>query len=638
MSYLKINRLVVLKDVADGSIKVFDEKFHSGLNIIRSDGNSSGKTTILDFIYFALGGEHTNWKPAALQCSRAILEIAASDVVLTLRRNISTQEKLPLDIFYGSYEESVRNANSWTTSGYSRQLKSLSFSEVLFKALGIPEAPSSLEAKMTMYQLLRLLYADQFADSLHIYRNDEWSSKDTQQAIGELLCGVGDFELFAKKIELKDAQTRVAELKSSYRSLAKLLVSFSDSTQIDIDAVIATTKQKLKVAEKELEEAQNSYDPTQDKHVRKDKNRLQNSLQTQYKKVLKAEEDLKILSYDNEERVRFICHLEQLLEDFDDANQVFDALGHIQYTHCPACFKELPPHEPDECSVCGATLESGEENPLALAARLDLEMQIRESRKMEEVANEDVKRAQEKFRSEQNKYKKIERDLLQFRNSLTSPQATLVATKAKEVGSLEAHVEELENIKHQFGELTTLENDLKTAEKHFNQLTRNVENIELQLTTRRTKIYTEISANTIEIIEKDLRDHNDFEDLKSFSFSFRNDSFHLNNMERVTNSASSMAIAKVSFLLAIFKASLEDSDMYFPRFMLLDNIEDKGVREIRSQNFQDIVAEISDGSEVDHQIIITTATISPSLDDPKYTVGELYSTENRSLKFDGLST
>ena len=56
MSFLKLNKLLVTKE----SDTAYYEVFHEGINIIRGD-NSSGKSTISNFIFFALGGEFTNW-------------------------------------------------------------------------------------------------------------------------------------------------------------------------------------------------------------------------------------------------------------------------------------------------------------------------------------------------------------------------------------------------------------------------------------------------------------------------------------------------------------------------------------------------------------------------------------------------
>jgi DNA repair exonuclease SbcCD ATPase subunit len=62
-----------------GNVVAYDEEFHRGVNIIRGE-NSSGKSTISDFIFFGLGGEFDRWKDAAahwklrlrLLCSRFI--------------------------------------------------------------------------------------------------------------------------------------------------------------------------------------------------------------------------------------------------------------------------------------------------------------------------------------------------------------------------------------------------------------------------------------------------------------------------------------------------------------------------------------------------------------------------------------
>ena len=70
----------------------------------------------------------------------------------------------------------------------------------------------------------------------------------------------------------------------------------------------------------------------------------------------------------------------------------------------------------------------------------------------------------------------------------------------------------------------------------------------------------------------------------------------------------------------------------YPRFLLLDNIEDKGMNEQRSQNFQRLIAAISENLETEHQIIFTTSMVDPRLDESDMTVGERYSFRNKTLK------
>ena len=57
-------RINELKLYASGT-NVYHGIFHDGVNVIRSEDNSCGKSTIMNFIYFLLGGEDIEWPKAA---------------------------------------------------------------------------------------------------------------------------------------------------------------------------------------------------------------------------------------------------------------------------------------------------------------------------------------------------------------------------------------------------------------------------------------------------------------------------------------------------------------------------------------------------------------------------------------------
>ena len=95
-----------------------------------------------------------------------------------------------------------------------------------------------------------------------------------------------------------------------------------------------------------------------------------------------------------------------------------------------------------------------------------------------------------------------------------------------------------------------------------------------------------------------------------------------------------MVILKNAIRFAIFFASLELDFFRYPKFILCDNIEDKGMVDERSKNFQKKIIEISEREifkNIDFQIIFTTSKIAEELNIPKYTVGSFYTSENKTL-------
>jgi hypothetical protein len=131
---LIVSRLVVERN----EHAVYDEPFHIGVNVIRGE-NSSGKSTILNFIFYGLGGDLADWSEVALLCTRVVLEVRINGHPATLSREISAQAGQPMEIFGGDYDAARRAPRAeWIRYPYRRTANLESFSQALFRLLILP--------------------------------------------------------------------------------------------------------------------------------------------------------------------------------------------------------------------------------------------------------------------------------------------------------------------------------------------------------------------------------------------------------------------------------------------------------------------------------------------------------------------
>ncbi len=86
------------------------------------------------------------------------------------------------------------------------------------------------------------------------------------------------------------------------------------------------------------------------------------------------------------------------------------------------------------------------------------------------------------------------------------------------------------------------------------------------------------------------------------------------------------------FHIALLVASVKKEYVRFPRLLILDGIENGGMSDDRSRNFQKIVKEVSDGIECKHQIFIATRSIYSGLENSKYQIGEKLTSNRKSIK------
>jgi hypothetical protein len=91
------------------------------------------------------------------------LEVETASSILTLHRAIGGKLE-PVSVYFGPLADSLEaDIDAWQRFPIRRPPggKDLSITQVLFRAVGLPEAPSLGNSNVTMHQVLRLLYADQ---------------------------------------------------------------------------------------------------------------------------------------------------------------------------------------------------------------------------------------------------------------------------------------------------------------------------------------------------------------------------------------------------------------------------------------------------------------------------------------------
>jgi hypothetical protein len=615
---------------------MYDETFHEGVNIIHGD-NGSGKSTIADFIYFALGGDLREWRPEASFADYVLAEVGAQDALLTVKRAVSDTGTRPMEIFFGPYEEAiVSDITRWETFPYARPDSGYSFSQVLFRAIGIPEAISDGISNITMHQLLRVLYSDQLTPVQRIFRVERFDTWQTKQAVGDLLCGLGGYDLYALQLFLRDLLKDYNEASERLKSLITVASSYGDKILAEhlTTAINAATNERDNLQQQLLaliEQADDDPGHETDKIVK----RQRRELATARRAAAEISDKVEVLEDELEDADRFIDHLEQTVSEFDDASSTFFALGAVRFEFCPSCFTLLKDREHDrqgECHLCGSSTAREHDEARALAVKLDLQMQINESRQLQTDRERALVGLKSELRAANGKLRSAIAANELARSSAASKLETKIADASRRMGYLDHEIEQLQQREALAKEIAQLSEEKALLNVRISEMQDRIKGSEAAQRKRRAIAYTAISENTKGLLGKDLAEHSDFGDVNSITFSFAEDWIAINDNKNRVGSASGMVILKNSFLFGLFTAALNDAEFNLPRFILMDNIEDKGMVQERSWNFQRLIIKASASAQKPHQIIFTTSKIAPELAETPLVVGGKYTKSRHSLR------
>jgi hypothetical protein len=628
MSNLFINRFIV---VSKGKT-VYNESFHKGLNIIRGQ-NGSGKSTIIELIYYVLGADHIDWKEEALKCDYVIAEIEINNHTLSIKREIKTDSIPPLYVFWGKLEDTT--ITSWEVYSMRRSNERESFSQIVFRALNIPD--SSENTSLTMHQILRVLYIDQLSSVSLLMRPEPFDPSTIREAVSKTLMGAYDIQLLADENKLRKMKSDMEKYESEIKNISYIIKENNFNLSInDVRKKINENIERIKKIDISITNFnQEKIKQTVTKNDTKINDLFKHMKKTKEKYIMLTE-NINSITYDIIDSENFIKELNQRIIDINNSISIRKFLPTLHISFCPICLNLIDnAHEENICPLCKKNISENDLTSNALRLKNEIGFQLKESI----IVIENKKQTLDKLKIETLT---ISKQISLLQTEIDSYSITIETTEQKErdellfiKGNLSKEIEYL-------NKEMTFQERLKEDIRILENLKTEISDLEIQINIKRGRLnknYNDamnlIKKNTIEFIKKDLTRDLPMDDysLSGLNIDFdKYNTFSINN--KYNYAASSMAYLKNSIMFAFFFASLELNSMNYPRFIMCDNTEDKGMEEARSRNFQLRLYEKSQQyNQADHQIIITTSMIDPSLDKPEICIGEYYTNESKSLKF-----
>lgn len=634
---LFINRLVIL---TNAGLIAYDETFHKGINIIRGE-NSSGKSTITHFIFFGLGGSFTDFVPEVRNCSELFLEVEMNGATFTIRRFITDEtgkisSRTSMYFYWGNYEES-RNPpidKNWQKFDYNSYPDKKSFSNVIFDNLNIPIVKG--DNNITIHQLLRLIYIDQESPTNSLFFYEQFDSQITRETTSDLLLGIYNEQLYISRKRLIQTEKELDDVKSQIKATKGFFTNPLTLNPEHIKSIITNSQNQISEIENtiiSLKSRDRSEKNNSDENIKFRFEELSEKIIHQRKLSNELFQETQKIEYEINDNEYFIETLEEKLRALKNSIATRDFLGNLSIQLCPECLSEIKNEDThSNCKLCKEPIDSTLGITQARRMEQEIGFQISESHTIQAFLRKKLNELVSKYEAQNQLLstfqKQYDSEILDVKSTYSEEMEKFYIEKGFLEGEILQYNTMLENA--EFYNRLILQRDELTKEK--NSLKTYIYYTENQQNSLKERITLQIKNEAIYLLNNDLHRQDEFKNANNFNIDFPNNMAFLSN-EYAKYSASSNFYLKITARFALFLASLSIPQMRYPRFILADNMEDKGIEEKRAQNFQKILIDrLQYFDPNSYQVIFTTSYITEELNNSSYVVGEYYTKTNRTLK------
>jgi hypothetical protein len=617
-------------------MKIYSQKFHAGLNVIRGD-HAVGKSTLMDLIFYSLGGElrKDQWVYPADHCSMVCAEVEISGKIFCLKREIDVGSIPAIEVFDGSFDEGMRSLIGWQSYGPRRTDRKSSFSQLLFDLLGWGNTKTDDYANLTMHQALRLLYADQETPANKIFRAEPQNSdsESTRLAIGEFLLSLDDLELHRARQDLLST-TKLFDKTSS--ELAAILGVLGKDSNYSVEALnfeitnLLSDIKKYENTEQVLNETQteNSDSPNVSPEIEE----LNKEIDSLLSLISKNDANLSFYVGEISDCVSYKKSLVNRRKSLLESKTTSESIGGVAFGQCPCCNSKVKESQEENiCPLCKTENSHNSNSNAYLQILAELDFQEKQNSKL-------LSELESRLANETNE-KKTALQILNAKKSLLrkitgalSRREVEVAEVARKIGFAEAQiatlnekiaiiqkVDKLRSLRVSYGKKLVELNDLIIA-------------LNIAGADRKTRVVNAITSRALDILELDEEYEPVFKNATEMEaeIDFAKDRWLVDGRSKF--SGSSNFFKKNALHAAILSYAIVDKKCRHPRFLILDDVENGGMTAPRSQNFQRILARIISGKEDQCQVILATAMVDAELNNDEYGVGPSYEKGNYVLQ------
>lgn len=580
--------------------------------VIVEGSNGSGKTTFAELIRFGLGGAVKQFGKRGSSQHTEIRDDTNNSVRLTIDIDgelyfVSRRFEAPEDVLVASPKTTQVEVLPVVRKDGRRI-----FSDWILEAIGIQVMTlysGAYAGKLNFRDIMRLMYHDQDPDPSRVFKKPDQDSfvsdsREFRRAIFEILIGKASEEYYSAIAELKSAQALLAECKGSVGAYSAIVTRASKrmGTEADANAVFLTKEieerenqlRRLQQARQELRDSSPNAPAGQSMLVQ-----LRHQLTRAELLIANAEQRGAAVQ---SEKARLMALEKQLVDEGVRVQKIMHAhetLALFSPDTCPCCLRNVQ-RAPNYC-ICGQMVE--ESNYQRFFYSLSEYQRI-------------LKAKQKNVETVRSAIQACEKELNQLAESIEQRKRSAYAVRGQMEGwagvngnygtELEQVDDAIVNVRVLLDQLRTqldleLERDKLVMEENkargvVERLQQRTKALELDAQESRSAKITQFEERYTALMR---------ETLKRVRFARLDSNYEpiLNDAEY--REASSAVIRRLMYFVTLLQMSLEDPELPFPRFLLIDTPDTAGIDPANMSPAIAKLADVLDAAPTQGQVILT---------------------------------